>query len=133
MILGQRIKKLREFKNLTQEYISSELGITQSSYSKIESGETDIPFSRLEQISKILGLNPEDIISFNETIVFNLINNKTANGLVINNQTSQIEKNLYEQYIETLKSEISHLKSVIDKLLRNKRTNSKNNPQIKRT
>lgn len=121
MILGQRIKKLRELKNYSQSFMADQLQINQGSYSKIESGETDIPYSKLEQIAKILGLNPEDIISFNENFIFNLMNNKTANGLVINNQTSQqIEKTLYEQYIETLKEEITHLKLLIDKLLNNK-------------
>jgi len=43
--IGQKIKKLRELKNLTQEYMAEQLGMkNQSSYSKLESGETDIPY-----------------------------------------------------------------------------------------
>lgn len=119
MIIGQRIRKLRELKNFTQEYMAEQLNMNQGSYSKLESGETDIPFSRLEQIAQVLGLNPEDIITFNEHIVFNLMNNKTANGLVIN-QVSANEKRLYEEYIETLKSEITFLKGLLDDCLRRK-------------
>jgi transcriptional regulator with XRE-family HTH domain len=64
MIVGQKIKKIRELKNLTQDYVSEKLGITQSSYSKLENGEVDIPLERLRQISELLGLKPEDILSF---------------------------------------------------------------------
>jgi transcriptional regulator with XRE-family HTH domain len=114
MVLGQRIKKLRELKNLTQEYMADQLKMNQGSYSKLESGETDIPYSRLEQISEVLGLRVEDVIGFNESIVFNLINNKKANGLVIN-QVSKNEKRLYEEYIEALKNENKFLKTLVNK------------------
>ncbi len=120
MVLGQKIKKLRELKNFTQEYMAEELGLTQSGYSKLESGEVDVPFNRLEQIAKILGIRPEDIITFNEHMVFNVMHNTTGNGLVIHNQVSQTEKSLYEGQIETLKKEVEHLKSVLEKLLLSK-------------
>jgi len=105
MNLGKKIKKLRELKNLTQEFVSSEISMTQSSYSKLESGETDITFSKLEQIAALFELQPEDVIGFNEKMVFNIMHNKKASGLTIN-QVSLNEKKLYEEYISTLKSEI---------------------------
>jgi len=117
MVLGQKIKKLRELKNFSQEHMADELGLTQGAYSKIETGETDVPYTRLEQIAKILGIRPEDIIAFNEHMVFNVMHNQTGNGLVIHNQISQSEKKLYEDIIEGLKKEVEHLKSVLDKLL----------------
>jgi transcriptional regulator with XRE-family HTH domain len=119
--IGQKIKKLRELKNLTQEYMADELGMkNQSSYSKLESGKTDIPYSRLEQISNLLGLNPEDVIMCNEHIVFNVMNNKKGNGLVIN-QISKNEKKLYDDYIEALKREITYLRSMLKKKQSNKK------------
>ncbi|MDR0802540.1 MAG: helix-turn-helix domain-containing protein, partial [Fluviicola sp.] len=36
MHVGQKIKKLRELKNFTQEYMANRLEMTQPSYSKIE-------------------------------------------------------------------------------------------------
>jgi len=120
MELGQKIKKLRELKNFTQEHMAEQLGLTQSGYSKIESGEVDVPYQRLEQISKVLGLRPEDVISFNEHMVFNVMHNQTGNGLVIHNQVSPNEKKLYEEQIESLKKEVEHLKSVLSKVLTDK-------------
>jgi transcriptional regulator with XRE-family HTH domain len=115
-MVGQKIKKIRELKNLTQEYVSEKLGVSQSNYSKIESGEIDIPIERLEQISKVFNLRPEDILTFDENMVFNVMYNKTGNGFVIN-QVSENEKKLYEDQIKTLKEENSYLKGVLDKVL----------------
>jgi transcriptional regulator with XRE-family HTH domain len=52
--LGQKIKKIRELKNLTQEHVADKLGITQSNYSKLEMGKQDIPFGKLEETAHVL-------------------------------------------------------------------------------
>ena len=85
--IGHKIKKLRELKNLTQEHMANSIGITQGAYSRMELGETEITYSKLEKISEELGMKPEDVIAFNESVVFNVMNNQTGNGLVINKQT----------------------------------------------
>lgn len=122
MILGQKVKKLRELKNFTQEYMAKQLGLSQSGYSKIEAGEVDLPQSRLKQIADVLGLKIEDILAFNEHVVFNVMHNQTGNGLVINNnQLSSNEKKLYEEQIELLKKEVSYLKEVLNKVLSNEK------------
>ena len=116
MFIGQKIKKLRELKNLTQDYVANQLGLTQSAYSKMENGEVDIPFSRIEDIAKIFTIQPEDIITFNENTIFNLYNNQTANGQVINhNYDSEIK--LYEEQHAADKEQIEYLKSIINQLM----------------
>ena len=116
--IGHKIKKLRELKNLTQEHMANSIGISQGAYSRMELGETEITYSKLEKISEELGLKPEEIIAFNESVVFNVMNNQTGNGLVINNsQLSEGEKNLYEQQILLLKEENTPLKKVIEGLI----------------
>lgn len=51
-------------------------------------------------------------------MVFNVMNNQTGNGLVINNHLiSEIEKTHFEQQILLLKEENTHLKKVIESLL----------------
>lgn len=116
--IGHKIKKLRELKNLTQEHMANSIGITQGAYSRMELGESEITYSKLEKISEELGMKPEEIIAFNESVVFNVMNNQTGNGLIINNgQLLEMEKNLFEQQIILLKEENSHLKKVIEGLL----------------
>jgi transcriptional regulator with XRE-family HTH domain len=120
MHIGQKIKKLRELKNLTQSHLADELGVTQSTYSKMEQGEIEVPYSRLEKIAELLGMKPEDVIAFNESMVFNVMhNNNGYNGFVINNQiVTDGERKLYEEQISLLKSEVNHLKEIIEKLLK---------------
>jgi transcriptional regulator with XRE-family HTH domain len=117
--IGHKIKKLRELKNLTQEHMAKSIGISQGAYSRMELGETEITYTKLEKISEELGMKPEEVIAFNESLVFNVMNNQTGNGLVINNnQMSDTEKNSFEQQILLLKEENSYLKTVIDGLLK---------------
>ena len=116
--IGHKIKKLRELKNLTQEHMAKSIGISQGAYSRMELGETEITYTKLEKISEELGMKPEEVIAFNESLVLNVMNNQTGNGLVINNnQMSDTEKNSFEQQILLLKEENSYLKKVIDGLL----------------
>ncbi len=116
--IGQKIKKLRELKNLTQAHIANELGITQSAYSKIEQGETEITYQKLTRISEILGLSPEEITSFNEQMIFNVMHNQTGNGFVLQKGLSDNEKRLYEDQIQTLKDEIQYLKKILDNMIK---------------
>ena len=56
------LKKRRAEMGLTQKQMSEKLGITQSQYSKIETGETD-PTKYLNKLSKILRCDPNDVFS----------------------------------------------------------------------
>jgi transcriptional regulator with XRE-family HTH domain len=116
--IGQKIKKLRELKNFTQSHLASELGITQSAYSKIELGETEVSYTKLTKIAEVLGMSPEEIMTFNEQMIFNVMHNQTGNGFVINKGFTENEKKLYEDQIVHLKEEINYLKRVLDKLLK---------------
>jgi hypothetical protein len=63
-------------------------------------------------------LKPEEIIAFNESLVFNVMNNQTGNGMVINKcQMSDAEKHMFEQQINLLKEENANFKKVIDGLM----------------
>jgi transcriptional regulator with XRE-family HTH domain len=112
--LGSKIKKLRELKNFTQDFMASSLGISQGAYSRLELGESEITYGRLEKISEILEIKPEDIITFNESMVFNVMHNQTGNGLVIqNNPPNNKERELYESQIALLKEELDFVKSLL--------------------
>ena len=56
------LKKRRTDLGLTQKHMSEKLNITQSHYSKIESGEYD-PSKHLTKLSKIFGCEPNDVLS----------------------------------------------------------------------
>ncbi|GGM90501.1 hypothetical protein GCM10010967_24420 [Dyadobacter beijingensis] len=55
------IRKIREYRDYTQEYLAMKLGISQNAYSKIELGYTRITLERLIQIAQILGVDSADL------------------------------------------------------------------------
>jgi transcriptional regulator with XRE-family HTH domain len=76
--IGRKISKIRELKGMKQEYLASELGISQQAVSKIEQS-ADVDGEALEKIAKILGLSPEAIKAFTEEAIFNIISNTFHN------------------------------------------------------
>ena len=69
------IRKIREFRNYTQDYLAAKLQISQNAYSKIELGYSSITLSRLVKITEILEFELADIIStdIEEIIRFKLL------------------------------------------------------------
>ena len=121
MQIGQKIKKLRELKNLTQTHMAQELGVTQSAYSKMELGESEVTYRKLEKISGVLGMKPEDVIAFNDQMVFNITNNPNGGNVfshINQNALPETERKLYQDQINLLKEEISYLKEILEKLLK---------------
>jgi len=79
--VAANIRKIREHRNYTQEYLAAKLTISQNAYSKIELGYTKITVERLFQIAIILEVDPVDLI--------NIANNKEIsflNILIASNQ-----------------------------------------------
>lgn len=119
MKIGEKIKKLREFRNLTQEHIAKMLDMTQAGYSRIERDEVDLSLSRLEQISKLLNVSIDEILGFDlKKLSFNT--NANDHCIVYQNQMqglSESERKLYELRIESLQKEIERLHSYLEKTL----------------
>ena len=123
MQIGNKIKKIRELRNFTQKYMADELSLSQSAYSKIEMGETEITYTRLEKIAAVFDMKPEDIITFSDNALFNISNN-TGNGNLIANASYSLTEVLiksYEDQIQSLKEEVSFLKMMLQKTLDDKR------------
>ena len=65
----KNIEAIRKEKHIKQEEIAAKLGIKQSSYSSYITRESDITYSRLLQISEILGISVIDLIGWPEKYV----------------------------------------------------------------
>jgi transcriptional regulator with XRE-family HTH domain len=65
------VRKKRELKNYTQEYLALKLNISQNAYSKIELGYTKITLERLFQIADILEIDVIDLISTDRSELIN--------------------------------------------------------------
>jgi len=115
MVIGEKIKKIRELRNFTQDYMATQLEMTQAGYSRIERDEVDISFSKLEKIAKIFNINLLELIGFNEKNVFNNNFNNTTNGFIIG--TNEQLKEVYEARISDLQKEIAYLRGIVEKSL----------------
>jgi transcriptional regulator with XRE-family HTH domain len=104
-----KIKQIRELKNFTQEYVAQKLGLSTRAYSKIETGETQLTINRLNEISKVLEIEPMQLLGFDDKKIFN-INNSTGNNGYNNIYFPEKLVNQYEETIQSLKEQIQLLK-----------------------
>jgi transcriptional regulator with XRE-family HTH domain len=111
---GSKIKQIRELKNLSQDFLAGELGLSTRAYSKIESGETQLTVNRLNQIADLLAIDPIELLGFNEKQVFN---NCKQEGNIGINHISVPEKLIeqYESQIIHMQNEITFLRDILKK------------------
>lgn len=58
-----KIRKVREYKNLSQEYLATKIGISQNAYSKIELGYSKITLDRFFHIANLLDVDTHDLMN----------------------------------------------------------------------
>lgn len=77
---GERLKKLREARGITQEEFASKLGyVNRSSINKIEVGRSDMPRSKIELAAKILNISPLELFKnepLDEPVVEELVDHE---------------------------------------------------------
>lgn len=100
-IIGQRIKKLREAKGITQETMALQLDVTQSNYGRLEKDDRRLNVVKLLKIVRILDVNITYL--FNEVMQ----SQDGAEGF------NQANKEVYDILVESLRAEIQHLKEEI--------------------
>ncbi len=66
--LGEKIRKIRDLKGLSQENMADMLGLSLPTYADIERGKKDVTIGRLETIAERLGVTLNDIMNFNDRI-----------------------------------------------------------------
>lgn len=119
MNIGTKIKRIREIRNFSQDYMAEQLGISQSNYARMEGNEVAISEERLKIIADILNTDENVIKRFDESIIFNITqgDNSAAgpNCSVHNYQISPEIKVLYEDKINLLVDKIKHLEEILSK------------------
>jgi transcriptional regulator with XRE-family HTH domain len=63
MEIGERIKKVREARGLSQKEVASMIKMDQSQYSKLEKDRTDPSVSTLAKVAKALGTQLSDLFA----------------------------------------------------------------------
>ena len=68
---GNRLKKARKAKNLTQKQLAESIGINQKQYQHWERGRAEPSFDKVQRLSYILGINIEWLLYGNGKLVAN--------------------------------------------------------------
>lgn len=102
MNIGCNIRKIRELKNIKQDYIAHKLNLSLTSYGKIERNEVDINLSRVHQIADVLDVSINLLIGFD------------AGALL---SSSKRDYYVYEQVIKSQQEQISQLSVENSKLI----------------
>lgn len=89
----KNIKKIRELKNLTRDFVAAELEMSTSGYGKIERGEIDLTISRVIQIAEVLSVSVSDILFFDPQIFF--IKNDVPGVVTINKNYVERKKLIF--------------------------------------
>lgn len=112
MEIGQKIKKIRELRNYSQEYMAMHLGISQEAYCRIETGQTKIELNRLKKIAETLEVEPYFLMNFDDSYVFNSC---TQSGKIIN-QYNGISERDYTAILKRLDGLEKEVKSILSKV-----------------
>lgn len=111
-IVGNKLKKLRQSKSMSQEQLADFLTISQSAYARMERGEGSSWASHANKICDFFKITPEELVKAeggeNKEEITNL------NEVFIINQLS-------DKIIEQYEARIKELKKIIKDLKRNRK------------
>lgn len=112
----KKIKDNRTEKQFSQEYMAMKLDISQTAYSCIESGKTDLHISHLSKIAETL---ERSIVEFFPAFAKMQQHNQVQKGYVnqaetINNHPTEVRS----EAIDTLKSEVAFLREQLMEQMR---------------
>ncbi|PST85120.1 XRE family transcriptional regulator [Pedobacter yulinensis] len=71
--VARNIRKIREFRNYTQDYLAAKLDISQNAYSKVELGYSKLTLERLFHIAQILEVDIIQLISADDSEIIQII------------------------------------------------------------
>lgn len=110
----QKIKSIRELKNLTQEYMAEQLGITQAAYSKIETGQTKLTSNKISDIAEIFDMDASDLMAYDMQKYFNSFNNVKGSNIESTITHDETIKNLYDEVVALHKEKIILLEKLLN-------------------
>ena len=107
------IKRIREQKGFSQEYMATQLAMTQPNYSRLESDEAKLTVDRLQEIVGVLETDMATLLDASKITIQNQTNNEGAygNGYIENLHIEN--KETVKKLIQTLENKIQHLKEEI--------------------
>lgn len=110
--IGLRIKKIREDKRISQDYLAACLELSQSNYGRLEKDDNRLTITRLQKIAEILEVKVGHLIGESSEKSIHQNSNQTANAY-----NTETVINSDPELIKTLKDEISFLRNILKEKL----------------
>jgi transcriptional regulator with XRE-family HTH domain len=110
--LGIKVRKIRELRNFSQDYVADKLSLSQSYYSDLENGKKPVSEDKLNQIAKIFEVEPEIIKEFNDHVIFNSC---AQSGYINTNNINPLDQviELYTKLTHSKDERIKDLQNII--------------------
>jgi transcriptional regulator with XRE-family HTH domain len=83
--IGRKLKKVREIKGYSQEYMAHELEISPRHYVRLEGGQIDMKLTFVEHACKLLEIEPIQLFGFDERYFFEQCSNGVGKNITVNN------------------------------------------------
>jgi transcriptional regulator with XRE-family HTH domain len=114
---ANRIKVLRESLGYTQEYVASQLSITQQALSRIEQNPENATLNRLKELSLVLGVSLTSLIGEEDTYILQNFQQQGGQASTVMYMTgiAENERKAYENHIKDLKEQIVLLSNLLKK------------------
>ncbi|WP_343748191.1 helix-turn-helix transcriptional regulator [Fluviicola sp.] len=107
-----KLRNLRIIHNKTPKEMGDMLNISDRAYCKLESGETDLTVKRINEISKIFGVQAMDWLGTDHKQVFNNCYQKGNIGINYVQMSDKLVEQ-YEEHILSLKEQIKTLTALL--------------------
>lgn len=122
-MISTNLRRLREYKNYSQDYMAEQLGIKQNTYSRYETGEVVPKLEVLKRAAQVLGV-PEPILLYGEPVVLTQNNHDHASGssgyVIHQHITNDVVDKLLKQYeerVRNLEAQNQRLMEMLDRYL----------------
>lgn len=111
----KNLRKLREWKGLSQQNMADILKISQKHYSRIETENVDISLSMIYKISEALEVKPQILFGLDDSKIFNSFTTNQQGGNFNAYNATEINQVqiLYERLLEEKDKQIEILQKLI--------------------
>lgn len=121
MPLHDNIRKFREQKQWSQEYMAEQLGLSKNGYAKMERGESRPSLDRLEQITAVFGIGMIDLFSDERQSICLISENSqhssnyyhSDNALILENEKLKLALTHKDELLAQKDEQITLLKNMV--------------------
>lgn len=121
MPLHDNVRKFREQKQWSQEYMAEQLELSKNGYAKIERGESRPSLDRLEQITAVFGIGMTDLFSDERQSICLISENSqhssnyyhSDNALILENEKLKLALTHKDELLTQKDEQITLLKNMV--------------------